>query len=144
MRILQNVALLAALALSAGAPAEATTDHDHAHVEHNMVLYGTNEIFASHIVFKNPHHYQVILGLDLPEEIRARYTAERAANPGARFIYLLDPMSIGAIETAAEISGTIFRRGPDGEKIILARQVRLPRARFKIIFFNTLPESLAP
>lgn len=119
-------------------------DHDHHFVEHNMVLFGSGEVFASHIVYKNPHNFQVILRLELPEDVRALYLRERASHPGERFIYYLDRMHIGSIETATEITGTIFRKTETGEKIILARDVRLPRERFSLIFFNEVPESLAP
>jgi hypothetical protein len=30
--------------------------HDH-HVKHNMVIFGEDQVYASHIVYKVPHNY---------------------------------------------------------------------------------------
>lgn len=132
---------LFAVIVTAGIPAFA---HDPHHVEHNMLLFGETEIFASHIVYKVPHNFQVILKLELPANIRELYLRERKLHPTETFIYFLDRMHIGDIGQASAIAGNIFRKNDAGEKVYLARDVRLPRESFAIVYFNELPESLAP
>lgn len=110
--------------------------------KHNLILVGESEIFASHIVYKAPHNFQVILKLSLGEKTRDLYLTEKRAHPGEEFIFLLDEMDIAQIENAAEISGTIFRRNAGGEKVIIAQGQRLARDSFSVLYFDELPLSL--
>lgn len=115
--------------------------HAH-HAKHNMVLFGENEIFLSHIVYKVPHNFQVILKIQLDEQLRNTYLAEKQAHPDDEFIFLLDHMSIKDIATVDSISGTISRTDSTGVKSILATGVVLGKNQFKIIYFDELPLSL--
>lgn len=117
--------------------------HEH-HVKHNMVLYGFEQTFVSHIVFNAPHNYQVILKVNFDPATLEGYRTSRTKYPQARFIYLLDEMHIGDIEHLGVIQGTIFRVGEDGMKVVVARDVRVERRDFEIVYFNELPLSLAP
>lgn len=132
--------LLLAISIFLTSAASAQTEHL---VKHNMVLVGESEIFASHIVYKEPHNYQVILGLNLDPTIKAAYQHERRSHPGDTFIYLLDDMHIAHIRHRSEISGTIFRKDSLGNKVTIAEGVRLPAGAFRVLYFNELPLSLA-
>src|SRR4051812_45565102 len=62
--------------------------------KHNMVLFGDSEVFASHVVYKVPHNYQVVLQLVLLNSEKLKLDEARAAFPNDSFFYLLDPMDI--------------------------------------------------
>ena len=139
-RIVKSFLFVLAL-LSAGT---ASADPHQHHAKHNMVLFGESEVFASHIVYKVPHNYQVILKLSMEESAREAYLRERRAHPKAEIIFLLDHMHIGEIENAQEISGTVFRVLPEGGgKSEIVRRTRVARADFQIVYFDELPLSLA-
>jgi len=116
-------------------------DHSH-HVKHNMVMYGESEIFLSHLVYKVPHNYQVILKIELPTEVRERYLAEKKAHPQDRFIFLFDHMCIEDIAEAEYVVGEIFRKDALGNKIVLEASLQLMKENYKIVFFNELPTDL--
>ncbi len=115
----------------------------HNHAKHNMVLFGEDEVFASHIVYKVPHNYQVILALSLSAEDKEKYLAARKEHPGDQFIYLLDTMDIKDIATQAVISGPVFYLGADGQKHEVIQSMKITSENFKIIFFDELPLSLS-
>lgn len=129
------------LLLSAFLTPQAFAESHIHHPKHNMILIGESEIFASHIVYKAPHNFQVILKLELDAKTREIYLAERKAHAQEEFIFLLDELDIGQIANLPEISGTIFRRNAGGEKVILA-QARLTRDEFTVLYFDELPLSL--
>ena len=56
--------------------------HPEWHVKHNMILVGETEIFASHIVYKVPHNFQVILKIKFDPATLATYRTARAEHPG--------------------------------------------------------------
>lgn len=119
-----------------------TQDHAH-HVNHNMVLFGQGENFyASHIVYKVPHNYQVILKVNLPANIKVLVNKEMAAHPSDQFIYLLDHMNISQITQQPTISGQFFRRAADGSKQILFSSVILQPSEYSVVYFDELPLSL--
>lgn len=114
----------------------------HAEVKHNMILYGGNEIFISHLVYKAPHNYQVILNVQFPENVRKRYFESKKAYPDDTYIFLLDKMHIAEIGGLESITGTLTRTDSEGVKTILAESVRVGKANYKIVFFNELPLNL--
>jgi hypothetical protein len=116
--------------------------HEH-HAQHNMVVYGTDVVYASHIVYKKPHNYQVILNVDLPGDVGHAYREARQSHPGDMYIFLLDPSNIADIEQADFISGALFRRDSDGQRADIASHVVLNRTSFRIVFFQELPLSLS-
>jgi hypothetical protein len=109
-----------------------------------MILFGAEKTYASHLVYKSPHNYQVILELELPAEARAAYLSALAEHPGAQFILLLDSSDISGIQTAPFVSGVIQRVGADDERIEIAAGVRIERKDFRVILFDELPLSLEP
>src|SRR4051812_41958562 len=82
--------------------------HPSSHAKHNMILFGENEVFASHIVYKVPHNFQVILSLNLDSHDLKEYHDARAANPDSQFIYLLDEMNIKDINSVDLIRGRLM------------------------------------
>ena len=130
------IALLLALSTASHA-----ADHGH-HVKHNMILLGEREVFASHIVYKVPHNYQVILKINLDAQTLPLYQGQKETHPRAQFIYLLDHMDISEIAIAESISGTILREDEQGNRVQLASGVKLAREDFEIVFFDEVPLSL--
>lgn len=116
-------------------------DHSH-HPKHNMILMGENQIFASHIVYKEPHNYQVLLQIDFDEVTRETYLASKKLHPDDLFILLLDPMDIKDITLQASISGTLLYENPDGQRTQVITNVFIPKENFKIIYFDEIPLSL--
>jgi hypothetical protein len=115
-------------------------DHSH-HVKHNMILLGQTEVYATHIVYKVPHNYQVILRINFEQEMNQRYLSEKLKYPDDQFILLLDNMDISNIADVENISGQIFRESSDGTKNIIGDTV-ISKDNFKIIFFDELPTNL--
>jgi hypothetical protein len=136
MRLLASMMLLFAFQIARA--------HDHVHAKHNMVLFGENEVFASHLVYKAPHNYQVILSLSLSAEDKGKYLAARCEHPTEQLIFLLDEMDIKDIATQRVISGPVFYRGADGERHEVIPNMRITQESFKVVFFNELPLSLSP
>jgi hypothetical protein len=118
----------------------ATADNDHHHhPKHNMLIYGSEEIFASHVVYKTPHNFQVILNLTLADDVKAAYLRARGAHPDESLYLLLDEMDISKIRGMDTISGTLQRETPSGERETLVTGVTITKDNFKILFFNELP-----
>lgn len=115
--------------------------HEH-HAKHGMLLFGEGPIYASHIVYKAPHNYQLILKLNFDSAIRDLYLQERKGYPKDQLIFVLDPMDLKDIESAAVISGVILRKDGDGNKVNVVSDVEVSRTDFEILFFDELPLSL--
>lgn len=115
----------------------------HVHVKHNMILFGEREIFASHIVYKVPHNFQVILSLSLSQEDREQYLAAKRAHPDEQFIFLLDPIDIATVASQEVISGIVFYLDADGTRHEVISNLRITAENFKLIYFDELPLSLS-
>lgn len=113
--------------------------HDPHHVKHNMLMYGESDVFASHLVYKVPHHYQVILKLTLDERTRAIYLRERRAFPSDQLRFLLDDMNIRDLAALPGISGTVLRVNAAGQKTVLIPSLRLHKSQYSIVYFAELP-----
>lgn len=113
------------------------------HTKHNMVLFGESQIFASHIVYKVPHNYQVILELKLDPMALQEYLKTKSENPSHQFIFLLDPMDISEIKNLDSISGSILHEDTSGQRSSVVPKVTIAKNNFKIIFFDELPLSLS-
>jgi hypothetical protein len=122
-------------------PAAHGEEHDQ-HAKHNMLIFGRAEIYASHLLYKVPHNYQVMLKLELPPAVENLYLKERVKHPADKFIFLLDEMNISQIEKADGISASIFRRDRAGEKHVLVPRVELESKDFIVLYLNELPLSL--
>ena len=121
----------------------AIAQHDlHNHPPHNMILLGKDEVFASHIVYKEPHNFQVILKVDFDSETLAVYKASKNENPNQLFIFLLDSMDIKAISEQTQLSGKILFENANDERIVFRQNVVLNKEQFKIVYFDELPLSL--
>lgn len=120
----------------------AADGHSPDHAKHNMVLFGTETIFASHIVYKEPHNFQVILSVNLDEDSRKKYLIARNGNPNALFVFLLDPLDIKNISNIDVISGAIFYRDKNDERHDVVPSVKLSKKDFNVIYFDELPLSL--
>jgi hypothetical protein len=107
-----------------------------------MLLYGTDEVFAYHIVYKVPHNFQVILKVDFDEEVKQLYLRARSEYPNDVFIFLIDTMDIRQIGAAESISGTLIREDATKVREIVKEQVVLSKESFKILYFDELPLSL--
>jgi len=136
-KVIQRLMYIALLGIGGNALA-----HDAHHAKHNMVLFGQAEIYASHIVYKVPHNFQVILKLYPDKQTKEKYLADFESHPNDQFILLLDKMDISQIESANQVSGTIFRTDDQGKKVTVVESVSLEKSQFKIIFFDELPLSL--
>lgn len=113
------------------------------HVDHNMILLGSDEIFATHIVYKVPHNFQVILNLQLPPGVKATYQKEKKAQPSEQFRFVLKHIDISQIQNLASISGALIRVKSDGKKTVILDSVTLTKHQFKILFFDEVPLSLS-
>lgn len=120
-------------------PSQPPIEH---HTTHFMVIYGEGEgIYASHVVYKQPHNYQVILKLNLDQESRSAYEAAARKYPGIALNFLLDHMDLRTITSAESISGMIMAR-KDGQVLEEIRRVTLRKSEFKVLYFKQLPLSL--
>lgn len=139
---MKNFMFLVFVILAAVSSRSYAEGHSH-HVKHNMVIFGTSGgFYASHIVYKVPHNYQVILKVNLDPIANATLSAELSANPNEQFIYLLDQMNIADLQQTPRISGQVFRRAADGTKSLALSSVILEPGDYSIIYFNELPLSL--
>lgn len=116
--------------------------HEH-HAKHNMVIYGASEVYASHIVYKVPHNYEVIVRVKFPVAVQEKYNAARLKHPGDTFIFLLDSSDISAIQTADHLSGVLFSRDGKGQRSEIEAALTLGKGSFEVIYFEELPLSLA-
>ena len=116
------------------------------HAKHNMILIGENEIFASHIVYLEPHNFQIIMQLTLNQANAKIYHDARLAHPNKQFIFLLDA-TLQQFESVSEISGKVFYTDEDGngsdKQVEVIPSLKLKKPEFKILYFQELPLSLA-
>lgn len=115
----------------------------YAHPMHNMIMLGEEEIFLSHIVYKVPHNYQVILKVKLNPEAKSKYLAAKRLNPKNLMILFLDHMDMGQMASATELTGTMLTEDPEGNRQEIFPLVSLKKGEFELVFFDELPLSLA-
>ncbi len=115
------------------------TIHAADHPTHNMILLGSHEIFASHIVYKEPHNYQIILKINLAGAHKDVYLKARADFPKNLQIFLINPMNLKDIKNVSEISGVLLTEFPDGRRQILSEQITLMLNSFEVVYFDELP-----
>jgi hypothetical protein len=102
-------------------------------------LYGAEEVFASHIIYKVPHNYQVILKLELDASVKEAYHKARSDHPNQDIVYVLDPSDVSQIASAQFIVGNLIVRDESGNSKTILSGVRLENSQFSILFFNELP-----
>ncbi len=113
--------------------------HPHQHVKHGMLIFGTEEIFADHIVFKDPHNFQVILSIEFNRDDKGIYLSAKEQHPNDTFILLLDPTNIEQIAEAQTLRGSLLRRDPSEKQEVLRENIVLTKDQFQILYFNKLP-----
>ena len=80
----------------------------------------------------------------MDDAVKASYAAARRDFPESTFVLLLDPLDISKLELQVAISGTVYRLLSDGARVEIARDVRLQRKDYRILYFDEVPLSLAP
>lgn len=116
--------------------------HEH-HVKHNMALYGNESgLYLSHLVYKSPHNYQVILKVNLPPKYAKLY--ERLENhPDDLFLMILNPMEISRIQEKPVLTGPVVRTEKSGTRETIYERVLLQPEDYSIIYFAELPLNLS-
>lgn len=121
-------------------PSVLFAQHGHAHhAKHNMIMMGTDEVFISHIVYKVPHNYQVILKIELEKSIHSEYLKIRQNHPDSLVIILLDHMDISKIADASFITGTILVENAQGDRTEMITHVKIAKENFQIVYFDEVP-----
>lgn len=115
--------------------------HEH-HPKHNMIMFGETEVFLSHIVYKVPHNYQVLLNVQLPILAFQAYLEAKKNAPKNLMIFLLDSMDISQINSASLLKGTMYSEDLEGVRSEVLADIEIPKEGFKILFFNELPTNL--
>jgi hypothetical protein len=140
---MKSIAFLTLALLSLMSSSSFAQDHSH-HAKHNMVLFGKpGGFYASHIVYKSPHNFQVILKINFDAASEMKLATEMTAYPKEQFIYLLDHMDISAIQKSPPISGQVFRRADDGSKQVILNSISLDPNEYSVVYFDELPLSLS-
>jgi hypothetical protein len=117
-------------------------DHSH-HPPHNMALYGNKgAVYLSHLVYKAPHNYQVILKVNFPEKYGQLFS-ELESHPDDQFIMVLENLEIGRIQEKPALNGMILRIDQRGSKDLIFDKASLEPSDYSIIYFAELPLSLA-
>jgi hypothetical protein len=128
------------LALAALIPAAA-----HAHsAKHGMLLFGDPTVYASHLVNRDPHHFQVILKVGLGASAKAAYLKARADYPEENVVLVLDEMELADLEHGTPaLSGTLVRVAADGARTPFHSGVQLMPWDYERLFFQELPLDLS-
>lgn len=143
IQFLKTVSALILFLMSVQVPASTEGNHGHAgHVRHNMLLYGVEPVFASHIVYKEPHNYQLILQLGLDELARSTYLKIRNEHPEVRQFLLLDPLDLNEFASTDSLTGSLLYEELDGKRHVLLERITIPKKSYKVIYFEKLPVSL--
>lgn len=104
-----------------------------------MLIYGQQEIFADHVVYKSPHNYQVILKLHFDEDTLFAYQHSRDEFPARQIYLILDPMNIAEIKTAPILSGKLIQEIDNGNPKIIKENVSIPSGEFSVLYLEALP-----
>lgn len=116
--------------------------HSPHHARHNMLLFGKETLFLSHIVYKQPHNFQVILQVELDSPVREQVEKARQQYPGDQFVLLLDPVDISQISAQhPQLTGDIKRDDPSGNRFDVLPHVQV--LSYQILYFDEVPLSLA-
>ena len=81
-----------------------------------MLLLGATEVFASHIVYKVPHNYQVVLRLRLSKADKVTYDQALQQYAEDQLVLVLDAMDMAQIDAATHVTGTLARDTADGAR----------------------------
>jgi hypothetical protein len=139
---MKNVMLVAmVLALMGVSSSGMAQSHEHLS-KHGFVLMGDEQIFASHIVYKHPHNYQILIELTFDAKTTQVLRNARAAEPENLFVFVLDPLDLTQIASQRSLTGIIQSRNKNDERTTIIDGVVVANRFFKIIYFEELPLSL--
>lgn len=139
---MKKLVQLAVLAMNLFMPQFALA-HDPSHAtRHNLVLFGRDETFASHIVYKAPHNFQVILEINFDFQTHQKYLLARQAQPDGLFIFLLEPIDISRIESADILKGALLYEDVQGHRHTVVPEIALTKESYRLVYFNELPLAL--
>jgi hypothetical protein len=116
-------------------------DSSHAaHARHGMLLFGEGKVFASHIVYKAPHNFQVILELRLSPSVNEAYEGAKKQFTNDKIILVLDPFDISQLKSEKPLlSGTLLREDLEGNKHEVQSGIQLRDEEYDLIYFDELP-----
>ncbi len=136
-----SISLFGTLALSAiDAP---SGDHSHHNVKHNFIMYGENPIYASHLIYKAPHNFQVILQLNLSSQLVTSISELRIQNPNAVFYFEALNLDFSEFSNVNELTGAIFYEDEAGRRHTVIESNSITKDNFKVIYFYQLPLDLS-
>lgn len=140
MRMLMLTIILVALATFAqGSGSGQPPDHSHHTVKHYFVLMGENEVFASHVVYRPPHNYQVLMKVQLPAEIETKYLESKKQFPKATFLLYFNPFVVSEIQSYPVLKGVLLQQNPDGQETLIAENLSLDAKDYQIFYFEEVP-----
>ena len=120
----------------------AWAQHSPNHVRHNMLLFGQETLFLSHLVYKQPHNFQVILQVEFKPSDREQIEKARQAHPNDQFVLLLNPVDISQLSAEhPALAGDIKRDDSTGNRSDVLPQIQVQS--YQILYFDEGPLSLA-
>ncbi|MGE0824972.1 MAG: hypothetical protein AB7P18_23005 [Candidatus Binatia bacterium] len=106
---------------------------------HGMLVFGTEEIYLSHLpMFHPPHDYQIILAAEFDRNTEAAYRKSRKAHPEER-VYTLEPLPFvlrEMVQTLRPFTATLYRGHFERGGIPIAGNVPVNIKR--LLFFKRL------
>ncbi len=113
-------------------------DHGTHHAKHGFLIYGKETLFASHIVYKVPHNYQVILQLQSIKELDGLPEVIKSQFPNNKLVLVFDEMDLTQIVHQPIITGMLYREDEEGVRHPL-KTMSIDSSDYEVIFFNELP-----
>jgi len=117
-------------------------EHPAHHVKHGFFLYGDKTLYASHIVYKVPHNYQVILRITPHHDLQLEYNKAKSLEPASKFIFVFDQMDLTKIESYPTVTGILFSEDLNGDCQAVTGRLELTEKSYEVIYFSELPASL--
>ncbi len=112
-----------------------------AHAKHNMILLGEKELFLSHIVYKVPHNYQILVKVKLDSGTQTIYSKARSQYPDNLFIFLLSEVDLVELPRTKILKGNLLVELENGTRTVLEQNVEIDD--FSILYFDELPLDLS-
>jgi len=116
-------------------------EHPPVHKKHSFVFVDRNAEYATHVVYKKPHNFQVNIRLKpLP---LLPYIAEAMASfPEQSFFIQFNPFDISKMNEKPDLSATIVREDSSGQLIPIAKDFSLVAGNYEVTYFEELPLDL--
>jgi hypothetical protein len=116
--------------------------HPAHHAKHGFFLYGDKTLYASHIVYKVPHNYQVILRITPQDDLQLEYNKAKSLEPANKFIFVFDHMDLSKIESYPTVTGILFSEDQNGDRRAVSGRLELTVKSYEILYFSELPAEL--